>query len=137
MKSIVFTFLLLVSMYSAGQNRLEVEVTKIKDLEGQVQVCLFKDGVGFLSKGAPVACTWMEANSGTISYVFDSVSAGEYAVIVIHDLNKNKTLDTNFLRIPSEPYGFSNNPSTTFGPPDFEGAAFQISGDTKIKVELK
>jgi len=41
-------------------------------------------------------------------------------------------LDTNFLGIPKEPYGFSNNPSTLFGPPSFKKASFVLHLETKI-----
>ena len=34
---------------------------------------------------------------------------GKYGVIAFHDLNGNEKLDTNFMGIPNEPYGFSNN----------------------------
>jgi uncharacterized protein (DUF2141 family) len=39
-----------------------------------------------------------------------SLPAGQYAVQVVHDENGNGKLDTNFMGIPSEGYGYSNNP---------------------------
>ncbi len=125
------------AMLASAQYTLQVEVSNIKKLEGQVQVCLFRDGVGFLSKGDPVHCRWIAVGAETHGYAFHSLAFGAYAVIAIHDLNENRELDTNFLGIPSEPYGFSNNPSTRFGPPDFEEAAFQLESNKKITVRLK
>jgi uncharacterized protein (DUF2141 family) len=56
--------------------------------------------------------------------VIDSLQYGEYAVKVFHDENTNGKLDTNFLGIPTEDYGFSNNASGWFGPPSWEKAKF-------------
>ena len=136
-KTLICCILMCGAMLASAQYTLRVEVSNIKKLEGQVQVCLFRDGVGFLSKGKPVHCQWIVVDADKHGYAFDSLASGAYAVIAIHDLNENKDLDTNFLGIPSEPYGFSNNPSTRFGPPDFEEAAFQLEGNRKITVKLK
>jgi uncharacterized protein (DUF2141 family) len=47
---------------------------------------------------------------------------------VIHDENNNHKLDT-FAGIPREGFGFSRNPSVTFGPPRFAAARFTLSSD--------
>lgn len=134
----LFTLLLLAQIFcTKAQNQLSVKVTGIKELKGNVEICLYKEGNGFMNRNKAESCIWMEAESDDLIYTFQSLDLGKYAVIVIHDLNNNKTLDTNFLRIPNEPYGFSNNPSTTFGPPDFEGASFEVSQDLEIEVKLK
>lgn len=56
--------------------------------------------------------------------VFSGIPYGEYAIRVFHDVNGNKKLDTNFLGIPKEPYGFSNNAKSRFGPPDYDKSKF-------------
>lgn len=134
----VFTLLLLAQTFCAvAQNQLSVKVTGIKEQKGNVEVCLYKEGNGFMNRNKAESCTWLKAESADLTHAFPAINRGKYAVIVIHDLNENKTLDTNFLRIPKEPYGFSNNPSTTFGPPDFEGASFELNDDLEIEVRLK
>lgn len=52
---------------------------------------------------------------------------GLYAIALYHDRNSNLKLDKNFLGIPSEPIGISNNPKFGFGPPKFKDAAFQVT----------
>ena len=54
----------------------------------------------------------------------DSLIYGEYAIRVFHDENTNGELDTDFLGIPTENYGYSNNASSWFGPPSWEKAKF-------------
>jgi uncharacterized protein (DUF2141 family) len=52
------------------------------------------------------------------------------------DVNGNQEFDTNFLGLPKEQYGFSNNAMGTFGPPKFEPASFILDGYKKIKINL-
>ncbi len=66
-------------------------------------------------------------SAGTVQAVFDSIPYGEYAVKVFHDENENKNLDTNFLGMPIEAYGFSNNARGSFGPADWDDAKFMFS----------
>lgn len=76
------------------------------------------------------------ANPETITIV--EVPPGQWAVSISYDLNGNQRLDRNFLGIPSEPYGFSRNPSTAFGPPSFQDAAVEIRADpVSLEIGLK
>lgn len=69
--------------------------------------------------------------------VIDSIAYGEYAVKVFHDENKNGELDTDFLGIPDEDYGYSNDASGWFGPPSWEKAKFIFNKpEMKIKIEV-
>ena len=61
---------------------------------------------------------------------------GVYAVSVFHDENMNQKLDKNFVGVPNEGYGASNNPKKKMGPPNFDEAKFQLSG-TEQSVEIK
>ena len=58
---------------------------------------------------------------------FEAVADGEYALACFHDENGNKMLDTNFLGIPSEGTGASNDARSFMGPPSYKAARFVIS----------
>lgn len=58
--------------------------------------------------------------------VFDDVSPGEYAIAVFHDENANNDLDRNFVGIPSEGTGASNDARGFMGPPRYEDARFSF-----------
>lgn len=66
----------------------------------------------------------------------DSLPFGEYAIKVFHDKNRNGMLDTGFLGIPKEDYGYSNNARSWFGPPSWEKAKF-IFNQKEMKIEIK
>ena len=59
---------------------------------------------------------------------FPGIAPGTYAVSVYHDENSNDKLDTNFLGIPREGVGASNNAHGHMGPPKFDSAKFQWAG---------
>ncbi len=56
----------------------------------------------------------------------DDVEPGEYAVACFHDENANNDLDTNFLGIPVEGTGASNDARGFMGPPDYDDARFIV-----------
>ena len=70
-----------------------------------------------------------------------------YAVIKIlegntkegyNDENSNNRLDTNFIGIPKESYGFSNNKLGMFGPPDYDEVKFDFNEiDKKILITME
>ena len=57
-----------------------------------------------------------------------------YAIRYFHDENNNDELDTNFIGIPKEGFGFSNDAFGKFGPKKFKEWLFEVSGDTDIRM---
>jgi len=62
---------------------------------------------------------------------------GMYAIALFIDVNKNLKIDKNFLGIPKEQFGFSNNAMGRLSAPSFEQAMFQVSGNTIQNINLK
>ena len=76
--------------------------------------------------------------NGHATCQFENIPTGIYAVSVFHDENSNGKLDTNFLGIPREGVGASNNATGHLGPPTFSSAAFHHSGSrTTLKITVK
>ena len=86
-----------------------------------------------------------EKNCINTSEILDHYSAqtniklpfGEYAITLFVDFNGNKKIDKNFLGIPKEPYGFSNNVIGNMSAPTFDQAKFVISGPTSQNIKLR
>ena len=72
---------------------------------------------------------------GSVTYVYE-LPPGTYAIGIFHDVNLNNKMDNNFLGIPVEQFGFSNNARALFGPPDFEDAAFVLKGSASQSIDL-
>jgi outer membrane protein len=72
---------------------------------------------------------------GDGEYVVQDLESEEIAVLVYVDQNGNGVLDRNFIGIPRESIGLSNN-CRPKGPPSFDRASFRIDGSSSIDIEL-
>ena len=62
---------------------------------------------------------------------------GEYAIALWHDENNDGKLNKNWLGMPTEGYGFSNNVFGAFGPPDYEECTFKIREGEIRNLDIK
>lgn len=118
---------------SAHAGELTVEVSGVSQTKGEIQVALFNQKGQWLRK--PLERK-KAAASAKFSVTFENLPEGEYAISVFHDVNGNDELDKNMIGIPSEPYGFSNDATVSFGPPSFDDAKFKVSQDKK-KISIR
>ena len=126
----------------AVADTLVVEVNNIKKA-GEIHVAVYDNAEAFEAdrgeKGgaAPgiVDGTIVMVEAGTSTFEYE-LPAGQYVVGIFHDVNLNNKMDNNFLGLPKEQYGFSNNARALFGPPSFEDAAFELNGVTKQSIDL-
>jgi uncharacterized protein (DUF2141 family) len=74
-----------------------------------------------------------EATGDQLTVLIPDLPPGRYAVAAYVDSNRNGRLDKNFLGMPKEIFGFSNNVRGMFGPPDFDAAVFEIGAGIVTK----
>lgn len=114
---------------------LTVTVANIARGEGQVRIAVY-DAAGWLEAPRREAAKPADPNQ-PLRFGFE-VPPGTYAVAVLHDLNDNGRMDYRLLRLPKEPYGFSNGAVPRLRPPRFEDAAFVVGeGPVAVAVELR
>jgi uncharacterized protein (DUF2141 family) len=115
---------------------IEVTIKNIKATNGKINIDIYDNKNDFLKK--PLMSKRIAINNDMIITIsFEGLKPGEYAIGVIHDLNDNGKLDTNFIGIPREPIGTSNNPKPRLGPPKWDDAKFQLSSDEKRSVVIE
>jgi len=132
-----FTAILLCSIIlNVMAEDLTVEVKHVKPNAGVVFVGLYDKAADFPATQKGLAGQVIEASSETVVATFPGLTAGRYAVAVYQDENRNGKLDKNFLGMPIEPYGFSNDARGSMGPPSFDAAAVDITATPKIVVNL-
>ncbi|MGI2259067.1 DUF2141 domain-containing protein [Shewanella sp. GXUN23E] len=122
---------------SAQAANLTITMTDLPQPKGQLMVAVYDSAEAMKSGQQALARQTIAVHSNRHSMTLNDLPAGQYAVMVFQDLNANNRLDRNFIGIPSEPYGFSNNPSV-MGAPDFEDIAFPLGEDDlqiRIRVE--
>jgi uncharacterized protein (DUF2141 family) len=115
---------------------LVVHVSVLRSQAGALVCRLFASGEGFPGKPTYKAVQRVSIQGKQASCEFLGVSPGTYAVAVFHDENGNGKLDTNFLGIPSEGVGVSNNKRPLVGPPSWSDARFRLEHDGSISVTL-
>jgi len=120
------------------ENLLRVEISGLRSDKGQMLCALFASA-GDFPKHADKAVKRTTARIADRHAVceFSGVASGTYAVSVVHDENNNGKLDTNFVGMPREGVGASNNAKGHFGPPKFDAASFRYTGgrlDLKITI---
>lgn len=97
---------------------------------GRIACAFFRSGDGFPVASPPspaVIVTATIRDRGAVC-VFRDVPPGTYAIAAMHDENRNGHLDRNWLGIPTEGYGFSENASASLGAPSFQHASFAFDG---------
>ena len=128
---------LLASLYPSftGAADLRVVIDGLRSDQGTVRVALFNDASGF-EADTRFAGAFIMAKTGRVVVAFPELGPGTYAVSAFHDENGNGELDANFLGVPNEGYGFSNEAKGNFGPPSFESASLFLA-DKPLTVTLK
>ena len=131
--ALIFSVLLPTFAVQAGELRLELEG---KGMAGnQIRVAVYSANAAeqFPSDEKFYRGMVGEATDDRLTVLIADLPAGKYAVAVYVDNNKNGRQDKNFLGIPKEIYGFSNDARGMFGPPDFAAAAFDIGENAVTK----
>jgi uncharacterized protein (DUF2141 family) len=117
--------------YINAQSNLTVEILNLESNKGVAIVDLMdKDEESVMDLTSEIA-------DNKCTLIFKDLKNGQYAIRYFHDENKNEELDTNFIGIPKEGFGFSNDAIGKFGPKDFSEWLFEVSGDTLIKMTTK
>jgi uncharacterized protein (DUF2141 family) len=137
--SLAAGFWLQVEAQSTGTVTLTVHVTGARNAKGKIRAALFQGAKGFPNDASQAIRTQaadIDPQALSAQIVLTNLHEGVYAVSVFHDENMNQKLDKNFMGVPKEGYGASNNPKKKMGPPDFEEAKFQVSGQAQL-LEIK
>jgi uncharacterized protein (DUF2141 family) len=130
MRAVTFIiFLFIVTSLKAQTNPGNIEIvitgTNFKKA-GFLWIGLYDNKESFGKLDKAIQIQYVPVKNQPISIKFNNVKHGTYSVNVFHDENSNKDIDKNFIGIPKEGYGFSNNPKL-FGPPSFEKTKFCFS----------
>ena len=118
---------------------LTITIADIRESEGRlmIQVANSEKGFEFSEDSAappPVAISQL-AEAGEMTFEV-TLPPGIYGARVLHDLNGNGEMDSNFVGMPKEPWAFSNNAIGRLGPAKWQDAKFEISGDTAVEIRL-
>lgn len=121
----------------AQTSTITVNITNLKSDRGTCFICLYNKAADF-PRIANAAFTQSKLiRNGEAHFKIEAVKNGTYAIAAYHDENGNGKFDENFLGIPKEGVGVSNNQLSSFGPPKFHDAKFEINSGKNLELTIK
>ncbi len=117
---------------------LRVIATGVKTDQGKLYVWVYDKKDGWLTDRyrTQKSVTVAGNRTGDTMTVELLLPAGEYALSIFQDVNDNGKLERNFIGIPKEPAGLSNNLRPRFGPPRFKDAKFAVTVNALVEQKI-
>jgi len=128
LKLILLTFSLIPAFAAMSQCALHVEITNLKSDKGVIMLEL-RNNTDSLISNFSLPITDLKSKLD-----ITNLQTGNYLINYYHDANQNHKMDKNIVGMPTEGYGFSNNPDAKFGPPSYEKLLFPVTGETKVEL---
>ena len=128
MKYLSIICLLLIFSALHAQARLEVNIQDLRGGNGDILLELLDTNENTLR------AIVQKINTLPFSIVINDLPPGTYALKFFQDSNSNGKLDMNWIGIPTEGFGFSNNAYGIFMPKKFEEWLFKLKGDTTMEL---
>ncbi len=121
-----------------AESVIHVDISGLRSDKGQMLCALFSSADAFPKKAdKAVARLTAKIAERQATCDFTGVAPGTYAVSVAHGENSNGKLDTNFIGMPREGVGASNDAKGHMGPPKFGAASFHYEGGRRnLKIHV-
>jgi uncharacterized protein (DUF2141 family) len=140
MKKIIFIVVIVIAITTSAAMqqtdkivpKLTIKITNIETIKGNLMIGVFDNEKDFTTDNY-FKSKVVKVTDKTMLISFTDIPKGIYAVAICHDENENNKLDKNFLGIPKEKYGFSNNQKC----PYFKECSFKFNQDTTINIKLR
>jgi uncharacterized protein (DUF2141 family) len=86
----------------------------------------------------PVASADIPAIAGETVVTLHGIAPGVYAIQTFQDVNGNDKMDTSWLGLPLEPFGFSRDATPFLSKPSFDEVKFTLAaGDNSQDIHLQ
>ena len=133
---LTISVLLLVGTTPATADTITVVIENIERDQGKIMLQFLSGEAEFEGERDATGRFIVRAQTGAMRISTSNLPAGDYAIRVLHDVNDNDELDTNYIGLPTEPYAFSNNATGNFGPPNWDDVMFTLSGSVEQTLQL-
>ena len=135
---LVIPFCLSTAQNAPSAFTLTIQVENVNKDDGNIGVLVFNSPHGWPEdRFAALKDIVVPAHPGTVTVTVPDLPAGDYAVAIAHDVNKNHKVDKNLFGMPKEQWGMSNNPHATIKAPSFNTAKFSLTKDLEIHVRMQ
>ena len=117
---------------------LHVRMEGFENTDGEAGVAVWNAARGFPEEiEHAVATTYVTIQDGAAVAWFDQLEPGRYAITVYHDKNDNRRFDKNWLGMPKEDWGVSNNVRPRLRAPRFTEAVRDLGvGEQLVEIRV-
>lgn len=122
---IALLFLISTPASAPPELTLTIEIVNLRSNKGKILVQVYDESQN------PVASGEGTIENKQCKIIIYGLKPAKYGFKYFHDENGNSELETNWMGMPTEGFGFSNNSSGRFGPPAFEKWLFKLDHDDK------
>ena len=113
-----------------------IHINGVRNNDGFVRLAVYDQSADFPS-GSPIVGADIAAAEGTTVVRLAELPLGRYAIAFYHDEDANEEFGQNFIGLPTEGYGFSNDAAVVLGPPSFDEAAIEVSGAVVTSAHMR
>jgi uncharacterized protein (DUF2141 family) len=122
----------------AEGGHVQLHINGLRNERGEIRAAIFASADGWTERGREVATCRATIHEGRATCVFRDIAPGEYAIAFLHDEDGNGDLARNFIGIPEEGFGFSNDARPGLGAPSFRDASITHSGtNTSLHAHVR
>ena len=123
---------------SLALKTLTINASGFKNNKGQACIKVFQDKKGYddlktvktMQKCSPIS-------QNKVTFSFQLAPKKEYGVSMLHDEDANGEMKTNWIGMPKEGIGVSNNAKGRFGPPSWKQVKFLLNNNKSIEIKIK
>jgi uncharacterized protein (DUF2141 family) len=113
---------------------LTLHIEDVSPKGGMVRLGLYDRARYPDNDSTPVASADVKATPGEMTITLHNIPIGTYAVQVFQDINSNNKMDTTFLGLPEEPFGFSQDARPFLSKPSFDEVKFDLKVGANLQV---
>jgi uncharacterized protein (DUF2141 family) len=129
----ILPFIMILALYSG---EIALTIKGIENQNGHIAVGLYKSPQGFRTPSYAIRGVNLTPKGDQLTYTFTHIPNGIYAISIFHDENRNGKLDENFVGLPKEGYGFSNNVRPIYRGATFEESKFELKDQTSLTINI-
>ena len=82
----------------------------------------------------PIAAADVPAKAGETTVILRGIAPGVYAIQAFQDVNRNDKMDTSWIGLPQEPFGFSQDATPFLSKPSFDETKFTVTNGENVQV---
>ncbi|MDR2084993.1 MAG: DUF2141 domain-containing protein [Bacteroidales bacterium] len=136
MKKITLTLVItLFALSSLAQKNIDINITGIDEIKGQIVVLVFDNPDNFPKDQKLAKFFNFPVTSKEMTVCVKDLQVQNYAIFIYHDKDNNGKCNQNFIGMPTEKIGFSNNIRPKLKAPKFNEAKVDTETN-EISVEL-